>query len=496
MVEGDDHDLKMLLLLLGVLVVLCALYLASCKPRGFPPGPTRLPLVGYLPFMGKEPPHKQWWKLSSTYGPVVGLYMGNTPLVVVNGWRAVKESLLNEDLNGRPDNIFAEILYDGKQRGVMFVENDFWKEQRRFTLHQFRNLGFGKRSHEEVIQDEARELLEEIEETKGSIRLQGLAGVSAINILWALVGGTRFSRKDPSLLYLVDILNVLFRAGEITGGIVKVFKGVRHVLPRSAGFNTVINNMKPILEFITKALQEHEATIDPANPRDFMDLYINEINKNKHNPDTTFTSFQLYALCTDLFSAGVETGSSSVAFSVLLSVLNPRVMYKVHKELDSVIGRSRLPCISDRTKLVYTEATLTEAFRFRGAAPLTVPHKALRDTMLQGHRIPAGATVMNNLYSIHMDKDYWGDPEIFRPERFINPDGSYRSDERMIPFGKGRRACLGESLARMTTYLLFTALMQRFLFTLDPALPVLDTEGKYGFTLGPPDFKVFAKARF
>lgn len=45
---------------------------------------------------------------------------------------------------------------------------------------------------------------------------------------------------------------------------------------------------------------------------------------------------------------------------------------------------------------------------------------------------------MNNLYSVHMDPEYWGDPENFRPERFINADGTFRKDERMIPFGKGK----------------------------------------------------------
>lgn len=56
---------------------------------------------------------------------------------------------------------------------------------------------------------------------------------------------------------------------------------------------------------------------------------------------------------------------------------------------------------------------------------------------LQDKRIPAGTLVMNNLYSVHMDPEYWKDPHTFRPERFINPDGSFHKDERLIPFGKG-----------------------------------------------------------
>ncbi|KAK8744997.1 hypothetical protein OTU49_000395 [Cherax quadricarinatus] len=484
-------------MLLLVLVALLAwfLYLGSRKPRGFPPGPVRLPLVGYLPNMKSEHIYKQLWQMSSTYGNIIGLYFGSQATIIVNGWEAVKESILNDDLDGRPENIFSNIFFNDKQRGVMFVENDFWKEQRRFTLHKFRDLGFGKRSHEEVIQEEANELIKEIKETKGSISLQGMVGVSAINILWALMGGTRFSRKDGRLLHLVNILNELFRSGNAAGGIETVFPALRHIMPDSSSFNTAIRNIKPIQEFIKKSVAEHKADFDADNPRDFIDIYITELKKRKFEEDTTFTDDQLLAICGDVFSAGVETGSSSVSFAILLSVLSPHVMGKIQQELDNVVGNVRLPSMNDRTKLVYTDATQTEVFRYRGSAPLTVPHKALRDTKLQGFRIPAGTVVMNNLYSVHMDPGYWGDPETFRPERFINPDGSFRKDERVIPFGKGRRSCLGESLARMTTFLLFSSLMQHFTFSLDPAIPVTNTDGKMGFTLAPPDFRVFAKAR-
>nr|XP_053648996.1 methyl farnesoate epoxidase-like [Cherax quadricarinatus] len=178
-------------------------------------GPVRLPLVGYLPNMKSEHIYKQLWQMSSTYGNIIGLYFGSQATIIVNGWEAVKESILNDDLDGRPENIFSNIFFNDKQRGVVFVENDFWKEQRRFTLHKFRDLGFGKRSHEEVIQEEASELIKEIKETKGSISLQSMVGVSAINILWALMGGTRFSRKDGRLFHLVNILNELFRSGNV-----------------------------------------------------------------------------------------------------------------------------------------------------------------------------------------------------------------------------------------------------------------------------------------
>nr|XP_053654388.1 methyl farnesoate epoxidase-like [Cherax quadricarinatus] len=307
---------------------------------------------------------------------------------------------------------------------------------------------------------------------------------------------------------LVCHMSAVFSAGVDTGSSTVSFAILLSVLnphvmrKMQQELDSVVGNVRlPSMNDRTKyvcqqkSVEEHKADFDADNPRDFIDIYINELNKRKFEQDTTFTDDQLVAICTDVFSAGVDTGSSTVSFAILLSVLNPHVMRKMQQELDSVVGNVRLPSMNDRTKLVYTDATQTEVFRYRGSAPLTVPHKALRDTKLQGFRIQAGTVVLNNLYSVHMDPGYWGDPETFRPERFINHDGSIRKDERVIPFGKGRRSCLGESLARMTTFLLFSSLMQHFTFSLDPAIPVTNTDGKMGFTLSPPEFKVFAQAR-
>lgn len=80
-------------------------------------GPVRVPAVGILPFVDQSRAHKYMVGLSDTYGPVVGVFFGNRPAVFVNGWKAVKESLMNDDLNGRPGSIYFSILYNGVQRG-------------------------------------------------------------------------------------------------------------------------------------------------------------------------------------------------------------------------------------------------------------------------------------------------------------------------------------------------------------------------------------------
>ena len=77
---------------------------------------------------------------------------------------------------------------------------------------------------------------------------------------------------------------------------------------------------------------------------------------------------------------------------------------------------------------------------------------------------------------------------MFRPERFLL-DGKYRADERNIPFGIGKRRCLGESLARMETFLIFANMIKSYTFTgVDKDFP--DLRPLAGFTNGPPPFKM------
>ena len=86
-----------------------------------------------------------------------------------------------------------------------------------------------------------------------------------------------------------------------------------------------------------------------------------------------------------------------------------------------------------------------------------------------------------------MDEDHWGDPEVFRPERFLTDHGDFRSDEMNLPFGIGRRKCLGESLARMENFLFLSNIFQNFKFVqIGDSPPSLEPD--VGFTNGPYPF--------
>ena len=71
------------------------------------------------------------------------------------------------------------------------------------------------------------------------------------------------------------------------------------------------------------------------------------------------------------------------------------------------------------------------------AAPLALPHTAIRDTAIGGYTIPKDAWVIPNLYACHHDHDVWGDPDNFRPERWIDEHGALRKHQAFIPFSLG-----------------------------------------------------------
>lgn len=106
-----------LVLLLGVLLIVILLWYFNKKPKNFPPGPLGLPVVGYLPFLGKYP-FKTLTTLGQKYGGVFSIPLGHRHVVVLNDWASIKEAFINqsEAFSGRDKNVIYEeaVHYAGK----------------------------------------------------------------------------------------------------------------------------------------------------------------------------------------------------------------------------------------------------------------------------------------------------------------------------------------------------------------------------------------------
>jgi cytochrome P450 len=150
----------------------------------------------------------------------------------------------------------------------------------------------------------------------------------------------------------------------------------------------------------------------------------------------------------------------------------------------------------------YTEGVLSEILRCSSITPFGLPHTALVDGEIRGYSVPKDTIVMANIHYIHYNLKIWGDPENFRPERYLSPDGkTFKKPEALIAFSAGRRQCLGESLARDTLFLFLTNIFQRFTVSMkESSYPkniknVKCLEPEVGLQLTPKAYTVILKDR-
>lgn len=110
--------------------------------------------------------------------------------------------------------------------------------------------------------------------------------------------------------------------------------------------------------------------------------------------------------------------------------------------------------------------------------------------MLGGYRIPGGAQVIPLLHKVHMDENLWDEPEKFKPSRFLTPEGKVHKPEYFMPFGVGRRMCLGQELAQMELVMFLANILHNFDLRLPEGAPLPSLKGNAGVTVTPDPFKI------
>ncbi|KAF7990345.1 hypothetical protein HCN44_000150 [Aphidius gifuensis] len=495
------------LLVTCIFICFIKLILSWRRPSSFPNGPKGLPIVGNLfdlkNLVDKFGSHgAAWCQLANEYGPVVGLRLGfGNPLIIISGYDAVMEMLNRREFDGRPNGFIFSHRTHGKKRGVLFTDGKTWTDQRRFSIKCLKDLGWGRQTMEELILEDAGGLIKNIEtlSKKGVIKnLNNLTNSAVINSLWSLIGGTRYdvAKGDAKIMKTLQILNDSIRESNVSGGLLNHFPFLRFIAPRLSGYRTITDRYRLMWSFFSAEVSSHKASKKPGIMRDLIDTYLEEIKEHEEDPTSSFNEMELIALLKDLFSAGVDTTTNSIGFTLDYLTVNPHVQAKVHEELDRVIGRDNLPSITTRNSLPYLNATLAEVLRLSNIGPTTIPHRCTIDnTKFMNFNIKKNYTLLANIMSVHLDKEHWGDPEVFRPERFINEDGVFVVDPWLMPFGAGRRKCLGEALAKNGHFLFVSSLLQKFEFQLPPGHSLPSMTGMDGFTLSPPIFDILVLPR-
>ncbi|XP_068599297.1 cytochrome P450 2J6-like [Brachionichthys hirsutus] len=487
-------DLKGFLLLI-VSVLLVVYFLSKKDPANFPPGPPALPLLGNVFSIEAKQPHIYLTKLADVYGNVFCIRLGRHKTVFVSGWKTVKEALVTQADNfvDRPYSPMVTRIYSGNSAGLFFSNGHVWRRQRRFAMSTLRTFGLAKSSMEQSICEESDYLQEAMEKRKGEpFDPAPLLNDAVANIICQIVFGRRFDYSDHIFQSMLRSLTKLaYLEGSIWALLYDAFPALMRLLP--GPHNAIFSNSRCLEASIRGEIERHKLDLDTSNPRDYIDSFLIEERHNK-NAQLGFDDGNLALCCLDLFLAGSETTSKTLQWGLIYLIKSPHIQDKIQAEIDRVIGQTRQPTLGDRPNLPYTDAVIHEIQRMGNIVPLNGLRMAAKDTTLNGYFIPKGTSVMPNLTSVLFDKNEWETPDAFNPEHFLDSEGKFVRREAFLPFSAGKRACLGEGLARMELFLFFVTLLQKLSFsTLDGV--ELRTEGITGATRTPYPFKVYAKAR-
>ncbi|TMS33549.1 hypothetical protein L596_001278 [Steinernema carpocapsae] len=385
----------------------------------------------------------------------------------------------------------------GGANGIVQIDGEKWREQRRFSMHVLRDFGVGKAIMEEKIMAEVDFFTQYLSETccaesnEGSnVDIAACLSVCVGNIINNILFGHRFPQGSEEF---AELSSVLDRQSQL---VIQPIMGLYIAAPFTSEIPVLNWSFKKLLElrssmwmYLKGQVKDHKSRFDPyGEVTDFTFAYMKEM----HDREATgreigfFSEWQLTMLLLDLFFAGMETTVTTLKWGFLMMMLNQQVQRKVHRELDELPQRIEL---SHRSKLRYTQATINEIQRIANILPINLLRTVSEDVTIDGFEFPANTLVIPQISIVMNDPQNFDRPEVFNPERFLDFEGNLQKSEHFLPFSIGKRQCLGESLAKSELFLIFANIMRNFEFHVDGDLPPPSTKRVLGLTVSPNKYK-------
>jgi len=429
----------------------------------YPPGPTPWPVIGNLLDIPKESQWIAYTEMSKKHGDILYLQVFGQVIVVLCSLSAVKDLLekRGEICSDRPTLPMHRIMeVDWLLSVTEYGER--WREGRKIADRSLRPgaISLYHQRIEEKTRAFLRQLLASPAEFRGHIELfQG-------NIIMSLVYGYDLKVNDKIVEAPVQLGHILARLVLPGAALVNTFPFLRHIpswIPwlsyeplaregRELGRRT----MNEPIDFVKNAMQDGTAVLSLAREQ------LLEV-ENLKGPENHVQENIVKQALGSMYQAGVDTTVSSMTSLFVVLTLYPEVQKRAQAQIDSVISRDRLPTFEDRSRLPYIEAICKELLRWQMVLPLGFPHASTEDCVYRGFFFPKGSIIVANSWAILHNPDLYPDPEAFKPERFLNEDGTFRDDPTIsLAFGGGRRICPGRHLVDPTLFIVTACVLSVF----------------------------------
>ncbi|KAK7041998.1 cytochrome P450, partial [Favolaschia claudopus] len=246
-----------------------------------------------------------------------------------------------------------------------------------------------------------------------------------------------------------------------------ILKSIPRWFPRwfpGAGFKKKAEEWRPLARDMLEmpfAETQRQMAIGKTLQTSFTTDALHQLHSSPSAKD--YSEIDIKNSAASTFLAGADIIAISIENFVLAMLANPAAQKSAQAEIDSVIGKERLPEFADRDRLPYATALLYEVLRWQTAVPLALPRRLAQDEEYRGYTLPAGSRVYANVWAILHDEAAYPDPFAFKPERFLL-DGQLNKGAKLpdAAFGFGRRICPGKHLAISMLWIAIVSILASF----------------------------------
>ncbi|TYJ23465.1 hypothetical protein E1A91_A08G194200v1 [Gossypium mustelinum] len=450
-----------------------------------PPGPPTIPIFGNLFQLGDNP-HKSLAKLASVHGDIMTLKLGQITTVVFSSATMAKEILQKQDAvscnRTVPDAIRALRHHEA---GLPWMPaSTTWRNHRKIcNLHIFASHRLDANQY--LRRTKVEQLLADV---RHSSRIGEAVEIrqAAFKTTLSFMSNTIFS------IDLSDSSQTSEEFREIVQGILEELRK-----PNFGDYFPIANldlqgnrrrmtiHLRKIMDLFDNLIDERvelRRMSDYVSTNDLSDTLLQLSQENNQELDKN----QIKHLILVLFIAATETTTSTIEWAMAELLHNPQALLEARRELKQIIGKGNLVDESDVTCLPYLQAIVKETLRLHPPAPFLIPRKAEADIEVHNFVVPKGAQVFINAWVIGRDPNFWEEPDLFRPERFIRSEMDVKgNDFGLIPFGGGRRICPGLPLAMRMLHSMLGTLIHSFDWELEDGVAPenLNMDEKFHFVL-------------
>jgi cytochrome P450 len=436
----DGPVLYLAVLALGTAVLrYCRTYWLGHSPSPLPPGPTPLPVLGNVLSLDSARPWLTFNDWRSTYGDIIYARLLSKPVLVVNSEEVAKDLFERRSsiYSDRPQSIVYEAFASDFNTGFMPYGNR-WRLHRRI-FHQAFHQAAVPAYHAALIRSAHKMLFSLLQDPDNyPTHFQ----MFTLTFMLSIIYDCEVKAKDN------HVANTITRYGEL---IVEGFAPAAMTLMETFPFLLQLPSWFPGATFKRASLKCIQAGHDVKEiPFQYIKermsandigpcLVADALNRISEEDDVNTTAIKEAASVA--FTAATDTTTNTLLVFFLAMVLNPEVQAKAQVEIDRVVGKDRLPNFDDRPALPYLEAILRETLRWYPVVPFGIPHATTASDIYNGYFIPKDVVVFPNAWAMTHDATKYPNPDEFKPERFLQDDGSLNSDTMRISFGWGRRIC-------------------------------------------------------